>query len=302
MVSWMKIAVTGGSGLIGRLLVTRLESAGHRVQLLGRSPRRGTLRSAEFAIWDPEKTAPVAALEGSQAVVHLAGEPVAQRWSREAKRRIRSSRVEGTARLVEGISKCTDPPKVLVCASAVGFYGDRGLDELDEASGPGTGFLPEVCVAWEAASKGVETLGVRRVPIRIGLVLAADGGALDKMLPVFRLGLGGKLGDGAQYMSWIHIDDLVSMFLWALEDRNVSGPVNGVSPNPVTNAEFTRELGRALGRPAILPVPRLAVDLLYGEMAEILFHSQRAKPAAALKGGFEFRHPEIYGALRDVVS
>lgn len=299
----MRITVTGGSGLIGRRLVPRLESAGHQVQLLGRAPRTGTSASAQFTIWDPEKTAaPVSALEGADAVIHLAGEPVAQRWTPDVKRRIRASRVEGSERLVEGMAQCAKAPSVLVCASAVGYYGDRGEEELTEISRPGQGFLPEVCVAWESAVRKAEALGVRVVTIRIGVVLAAEGGALDKMLPAFKFGVGGKLGSGAQYMAWIHVDDLVSMFVWALENPKVSGPVNGVSPEPVTNAGFTHALGRALRRPAILPVPKLAVQLLFGEMSEILFNSQRAKPATALALGFEFRHPDVYGALKDVVS
>ncbi len=299
----MRITVTGGSGLIGRRLVARFEGAGHQVSLLGRSPRTGTCATAQFAIWDPEKTAaPAAAVDGADAVIHLAGEPVAQRWSPEVKRRIRSSRVDGTARLVEGLAQCSLPPPVLVCASATGYYGDRGPEELTEQSKAGSGFLPEVCVAWEAAARRAESLGVRVVLIRTGLVLAAEGGAIDKMLPAFKLGVGGRLGTGAQYMAWIHIEDLVSMFVWAMENPNVSGPLNGVSPNPVTNADFTHALGRALRRPAILPVPKFAVQLLFGEMSEILFHSQKAKPATALAAGFEFRHPDVYGALKDVVS
>lgn len=299
----MRITMTGASGLIGRRLVPSLEGAGHQIHLLGRAPRTGTPTTAQFTIWDPERNvAPASALDGADAVIHLAGEPVAQRWSPEVKRRIRSSREDGTARLVEGLAQCSQPPPVLICASAVGYYGDRGSEELTEQSKPGTGFLPEVCVSWESAARRAESLGVRVVLIRIGLVLAAEGGALDKMLPAFKFGVGGKLGSGSQYMAWIHIDDLVAMFAWALGNPNVRGPLNGVAPNPVTNADFTVALGRALRRPAIIPVPKLAVQVLFGEMSEILFNSQKAKPAAVLAAGFQFRHPEIYGALKDVVS
>ena len=257
----------------------------------------------EFTIWDPERNiAPVAVLEQADAVVHLAGEPVAQRWSQETKRRIRASRVDGTLRLVEALGQCSRRPAVLVSASAVGYYGDRGGEELAESSPPGKGFLPEVCIEWERAARSAESLGMRVSMLRLGMVLAREGGALAKMLPAFRFGLGGRLGSGEQYMAWIHLDDLVSLILWAVENDKARGPINAVAPVPITNSDFTRALGRALGRPAIVPVPGAAVRLLFGEMSEILFNSQRVIPEAARRAGFEFRHPEVFAALKDVLA
>lgn len=270
---------------------------------LGRAPKTGMPPGVEFAVWDPERSvAPVSVLERSDAVVHLAGEPVAQRWSPEVKRRIRGSRVDGTLRLVEAMRQCSNRPTVLVSASAVGYYGDRGSEQLNEGSAPGKGFLTDVCVEWERAALSAESLGVRVATLRFGTVLSKDGGALGKMLPAFRWGLGGRLGSGEQYMAWIHIADLVSLIQWAIDDGKARGPINAVAPLPVTNADFTHELGRALGRPAILPVPRAVVRLLFGEMSEILFQSQRVIPDVARKAGFEFRHPEVFAALKDVLA
>jgi uncharacterized protein (TIGR01777 family) len=257
---------------------------------------------AQFTVWDPEKgIAPASALAGD-AVIHLAGEPVSQRWTPEVKRRIRDSRVLGTARLIEGIRASEKKPRVLVSASAVGYYGDRGDEELTEESGAGKTFLAAISKEWEEAALKARELGLRVVLVRIGIVLGAGGGALEKMLPPFRAGVGGRLGSGEQWMPWIHLDDMVNLFQRALEDEAMSGAVNGTAPNPVRNAEFTATLGRALRRPALLPVPRLAVRLLYGEMSEILFHSQRVIPRAALKAGFEFRHPELFAALKSIVG
>ncbi len=297
----MRVTVTGASGLIGRRLSARLEQAGHIVHALGRRPKAGI--GSEFSVWDPDKSIPpMAAIEGADAVIHLAGEPVAQRWSADVKRRIRSSRVDGTRHLVEAIRQAVRKPSVLVSASAVGYYGDRGAETLEEPSGPGNGFLPEVCVEWEREALTARSLGVRVALTRIGLVLAAEGGALEKMLPAFKMGVGGRMGSGEQYMSWIHVDDLVSLLVWAVEDRAARGPYNATAPNPVNNADFTVALARALRRPAILPVPAFAAKLLFGEMAEILFHSQRAIPRAALQQGFVFRHPEVFGALSAVLT
>jgi uncharacterized protein (TIGR01777 family) len=299
----MKITVCGGSGFIGRRLVSILEQQGHQVHLLGRRPKAGMPSGAAFSLWDPEAGPPPAeSLAEADAVIQLAGEPVAQRWSPEVKRRIRSSRVEGVRNLVRGMEALGSRPTVLISASAVGYYGDRGDQVLTEVAVEGTGFLSEVCVEWERAAAAASGLGCRVVSPRIGVVLGRGGGALDKMLPAFQAGLGGRVGSGRQWMPWIHLEDLCSMMVWLLESGEVHGPVNAVGPNPVTNSEFTRALGRALGRPAILPVPRLALRLLYGEMSDLLFHSQRVVPTAAQSGGFAFKHPEVFGALKDLLT
>lgn len=282
----MHIAISGASGFVGRRLVETLEGKGHRIQRLKR--------------WssEPQLTAEPAL----DAVVHLAGEPVSQRWNAAVKQRIRDSRVAGTRLLVDAMGKLAVKPKVLVCASAVGYYGERGDQVLDETAGPAEGFLAEVCKEWEAEADRAEALGIRVVKIRIGLVLGKNGGALEKMLPPFRLGLGARLGDGRQWMSWIHLDDLVGMIEYALEHENARGVWNGVAPNPVTNAEFTRQLGAAVRRPALFVAPRWLVTLGAGEMAQILFFSQRGAPAAPLAAGYRFRYPELGAALRSVVS
>ncbi len=243
-----------------------------------------------------------ATLEGVSAVVHLAGEPIAQRWTEEAKQRIRSSRVEGTRRLVDSLASLSQRRAVLVAASAVGYYGSRGDEILTETSTVGSGFLAEVCADWERATACAEGLGIRAVSLRIGLVLGHGGGALAKMLVPFRLGIGGRLGTGNQWLSWIHLDDLIALIRFAIESPSLSGPVNATAPNPVTNAAFTRELGRVLGRPAVLPVPGFALRLLYGEMSEVLLEGQRVVPAAAQAAGFHFRYPELPAALKSALA
>ncbi|MEZ5402087.1 MAG: TIGR01777 family oxidoreductase [Bryobacteraceae bacterium] len=299
----MRIILTGATGFIGSRLVPMLEGAGHSTRILGRSPRPGLPQGSGFSIWDPAKGPPPReALDGCDAVIHLAGEPVAQRWSPEIKRRIRSSRIDVTGQLVEALSELSAKPKVLVCASAVGCYGDRGDEVLTESSSAGKGFLAGVCVEWERAANAAAGLGLRVVLLRTGIVLGRGGGALERMLPPFRVGLGGKLGSGKQWMPWIHLDDLCAMIHFAVERPEVQGPLNGTAPNPVRNEEFTRALGRALQRPALIPVPEFAIRLLYGEMAQIMFASQRAVPRAALAAGFEFRFPELFGALKDVLG
>jgi uncharacterized protein (TIGR01777 family) len=299
----MRITIAGASGFIGKALVAHLEHAGHAIHILGRKPRKGLSPGASFSIWDPEREDPLAeGIASANAVIHLAGEPVAQRWTPSAKRHIRSSRVDGTQRLVKTLSSLARPPEILVTASAVGYYGDRADEVLGESSGPGAGFLPEVCVAWERAAETAVAAGIRVVMVRTGLVLGKDGGALDRMLPPFRIGLGGKLGSGRQWMPWIHLDDLCRLFEFALKTPRIHGPLNGVGPNPVRNAEFTVALGRALRRPAILPIPEFAIRILYGEMSQILFHSQRAMPLAAQEAGFQFHHPELFATLKEMVA
>jgi hypothetical protein len=293
----MKALITGGTGLVGRALIEKLQDP----VVLSRDPARaGRNGGVGRAVrWDPASgPAPLEALRGIEAVFNLAGEPVAEgRWTEEKKRRIRDSRIVGTRNLVAGLRALDRRPEVLVSASAVGYYGDRGDDELDEASPAGGGFLAEVCAEWEREALAAEALGVRVVCVRIGIVLARSGGALARMLGPFRMGAGGRLGSGRQWMPWIHVDDVVGVLVHAGRTATVRGAMNAVSPHPVTNAEFTRALGRALRRPAFLPVPKAALRIAFGEMSEILMASQRVLPRAAERTGFGFRHPELDGAL-----
>jgi uncharacterized protein (TIGR01777 family) len=254
-----------------------------------------------LSVWDPMKGQPPReSLENADAVVHLAGEPVAQRWTPEVKRRIRESRVEGTRRMVEALSSLPRRPGVLVSASAVGYYGSREDELLDESSPPGAGFLPEVCAGWEKEAQAATGLGVRVATIRIGVVLDSRGGALARLLLPFRLGVGGRLSSGQQWMSWIHLADLAEQFRFVL-DNPVAGVWNGVAPVPVTNREFTKELAHALHRPALFPMPGLALKAMFGEMSEVLLGSQRVAPRAAQAAGFRFRFPQLGPALADLL-
>ncbi len=273
----MRIVVTGGTGFVGRALVARLHAEGHDVVV----PGRGDL----------------SAIDGAAAVVNLAGEPIAQRWTNEARRRIEESRAEGTKRLVSAIAAAKAGPSVLVSSSAVGYYGARGDGELDEDALPGDDFLARLCVRWEEAASAAAAFGVRVVRIRTGLVLAADGGALAKMLPAFRAFAGGPVGTGRQWMSWIGRYDLVSLVLFALGNPEVAGALNGTAPAPVRNGEFASALGLALHRPAVVPAPAAVLRLVFGEMATILLDGQRAVPKRALALGFSFRHPDLPSAL-----
>jgi uncharacterized protein len=298
----VNLTMTGASGLIGRKLLKNLGGAGHKLTVLSRHAGTNVPPNVTVAVWDPVKgPAPESALRGAGAVVHLAGEPVGQRWNDEVKRRIRESRVTGTRNLVETLRKMAEPPRILVSASAIGYYGSRGDEVLREDSVPGNGYLAEVCEAWEREAEAAVALGIRVVRIRIGIVLDAKGGALHQMLPPFRMGVGGRLGDGRQWMSWIHLEDLVAMFQYVLENP-VSGAWNGAAPAAVSNADFTRALASALHRPAIFPVPVFALKLLFGEMSEVLMGSQRVLPAAAEASGFRFRFPELAGALENVLG
>jgi uncharacterized protein (TIGR01777 family) len=292
----MKCIVSGGTGFIGRRIVDRLAVGGYSVSVLSRRPAAGA-----FA-WDPlQGEPPIESVDGMDAVIHLAGEPVAQRWNGAVKQRIRDSRVLGTRRLVDAIGRARRKPGVLVCASAIGYYGDRGDEALTESSGPGRGFLAEVCREWEAEARRAADVGVRVISLRIGFVLGKSGGALARMAPVFRAGVGGRLGSGKQWMPWIHIDDLAGMFVYAL-GSDISGVWNASAPNPVTNAEFTRAMAGALHRPAIFPVPPFALKLAFGEMGQHMLDSSRVVPAAAIKAGFEFRYPDVGAALRELLA
>ena len=298
----MKIALTGASGFIGRRLISRLLLDGHSLHALGRR-RPGGSPAIGFSVWDASEggAVPAEALRDAKAIVHLAGEPVAQRWNTDVKTRIMESRVKGTKAIVDALAAAEDRPETLVCASAIGFYGDRGEEILDETSPPGTGFLPEVCLAWEREARAAGNLGLRVVMVRIGIVLGKEGGALKQMLPPFRMGIGGPIASGQQWMSWIHVEDLVEIILFALGREQVFGPVNATAPNPVRNKEFSKALGAALGRPAILPTPIFALKMMLGEAASIVVASQRVMPTVLEGTSFTFHYSDVEDALRNAV-
>jgi hypothetical protein len=300
----MNVTVTGATGLIGTRLVAALRDRGDDVTVLSRSPDRARALAVEAVAWDPlAGPAPAPALTGRDAVVHLAGEPIAQRWNAGVRHAIRESRVAGTRHLVDGLRALGDErPGALVCASAVGYYGGRGDELLPESARPGDDFLAGVCVAWEREADAAAALGMRVVKIRTGVALAKEGGALKTMLTPFRLGLGGPVGDGRQYLPWIHLDDLVALYLGALDEPTWEGAYNATAPEPVTNRDFARALGRALHRPAMLPVPGFALRLRFGDMAEVVTEGQRAVPERALAAGFAFGHADLDAALRDVLA
>jgi hypothetical protein len=298
----MRIAVSGASGLVGSALAPFLTTAGHQIVRLVRSAPRP---DSDELQWDPERgVQDLTRLEGIDAVVHLAGANIADgRWTPERKRLIRESRVKGTRALCEALATLSNPPKTLICASAIGYYGNRGVDVLREDSAPGAGFLAEVCKEWEAATQPAAAKGIRVAHARMGVVLTSAGGALAKMLLPFRLGVGGVIGDGSQYMSWIALDDVIGALHHVLITEDVRGPVNIVTPTPVTNHEFTKTLGRVLKRPTVLPVPAFAARLGFGEMAdELLLASTRVEPRRLLATGYEFRYPTLEEALRQVLG
>jgi uncharacterized protein (TIGR01777 family) len=298
----MRILVTGATGLIGKTLCRVLSNDGHEIVVLSRRVETARVVPGARAFrWNAEAEPPPAeAWEGVEAVIHLAGEPVAERWTDEHKRRIRDSRVKGTRNLVEGMGRLAAAPKVLVSGSAVGFYGNRGDERVDEWSEAGQGFLSDVCVEWEHEAEQAQKLGTRVALVRIGVVLAQEGGALDKMLLPFKLGLGGRLGDGRQWFPWIHLDDIVGIIRHALINPQVTGPINGIAPGIVNNAQFTKELAAALHRPTFFPVPELALKILMGEMAEVVLASHRVIPKVALDTGYEFKHPNLGPALESL--
>ncbi len=300
----MKALVTGATGFVGPRLLRLLDSP----VVVSRSPERarravGNLAGPIFR-WDPmREPLPAEALEGVDVVYHLAGESVAEgRWTAAQKARIRDSRVIGTRHLVQGLKQVERKPSVLVSASAVGYYGNRGDDELTESAPPADDFLAEVCVAWEREALAAEQLGVRTVTARTGIVLGAGGGALAKMLTPFRLGAGGPLGNGKQWMPWVHVADLARLYVHAADTPSINGPMNAVAPHPVRNSEFTKALGRQLHRPAFMPAPYIGLRLLFGEFAQVLFASQRVIPKVALDTGFVFQYPDIASALREILA
>lgn len=292
----MNFLLTGGSGFIGSRLIEVLLERGHFVSILTRKVTSRADRNVGQYYWAMNGPAPAEPFDDVDVVVHLAGEPIAQRWTPEAKQKIRDSRVLGTRHLIEGIGSLAKRPRVLISGSAIGYYGDRDDEILTESSKPGPDFLSTICQEWEREADRAIGLGLRVVKIRTGMVLGRNGGALKQMLTPFKLGLGGKVGSGRQWMSWIHLDDLVRIILFAAETP-VEGVLNGVAPHPVMNNDFVDILAQQLHRPAIFPMPEFALRLLFGEMSKILLDSQRVQPEAAQRAGFHFEHPELIGAL-----
>jgi uncharacterized protein len=301
----MRVLVTGASGFLGSAVCDALLARGDEIVGLTRDPERARQRNptVTWHAWNPAgERPPASALEGVDGVVNLVGEPIDQRWTETAKQRIRDSRERSTKNLVDAISAAEPRPTTLVSQSAVGYYGDRGEAVVDESTGPGSTFDAEVCVAWEAAAREAETVGVRVVVVRSGLVLDPEHGLLKQLLLPFKLGVGGPLAGGGQYMPWIHVDDEIRLLLWALDTDGASGTYNATAPNPVTNREFSKVLGRVLGRPAIVPVPKLALKARFGgELGEVAAGGQRTIPRRAVDAGFEFGHPELEPALSDLL-
>jgi len=298
----MRVVISGSSGLVGSALIPVLTGGGHQVVRLVRSQPRDEVSEVR---WDPEAgDIDAARLKGMEAAVHLAGESIAAgRWTAAKKTRILESRVKGTRLLAESLAGLKQRPKVLVSASAVGYYGDRGAEALTEESGSGSAFLSEVCRQWEDATEPAAAAGIRVVNLRFGVMLSAIGGALPRLLTPFRLGVGGRLGSGKQYMAWIALDDAVEAILHSIRTEALRGGVNAVAPQSVTNGEFTKTLGRVLGRPTVFPLPAFAARLAFGQMAdELLLCSQRVEPAKLLASGYQFRFPDLEGALRHLLA
>jgi uncharacterized protein len=297
----LKIVISGAGGLIGSELILFLAKNKHEILRLVRKQQTGL---GEIR-WDPlngqlEKSE----LEGVDAVIHLAGENIADgRWTAAKKRRIRESRIQGTLLLARSLSHLFEPPKMLISVSAIGFYGDRGEEELNEESSPGTGFLPDLCREWEDATTSAAMRGIRVVIPRIGMVLSPSGGALSKMLPIFRMGIGGRIGNGSQYMSWVTMEDLIGIINHSVNSESLNGPVNAVSPNPVTNRLFSETLARILDRPAFLSLPAIAAHIVFGQMArEALLAGAKVKPAKLIKSKYKFQFPDLDGALRHILK
>jgi hypothetical protein len=298
----MRVIITGGTGFIGSALCRALAEAGHEITILTRSAR--SANRVQFVTWDGrsggdwEKT-----LDGADAVVNLAGASIAVKWNPAQKERIRASRVDATKALAQAIEKASSRPKVLISGSAVGYYGLHGDEELTEESPAGNDFLAEVCQAWEAAAVAAESLGVRVVRLRIGVVLGEGGGALSALLTPFKMGVGGPTGSGQQWMSWVHRDDVVGLIQFALQRDDAQGALNATAPNPARNREFAQTLGKVLHRPTFLPTPPFAMKLMFGEMADLLLlNGQRVIPAAAQRLGYQFKYPDLMSALQAVLK
>jgi uncharacterized protein (TIGR01777 family) len=304
-VSELRVTVTGATGLIGPRLVRALQGRGDEVTVLTRDPDRArrVLGDVQAFPWDLlNEPAPADALAGRNAVVHLAGANVAQRWSENAKRAIRETRIVGTGNLIEGLRAAEPRPATLLSSSAIGYYGAHGEEPLDEDAAAGNDFLAGVCVEWERQARSAQELGMRSVQVRTGVVLDGSGGALGKMLPPFRMGVGGAVAGGRQFISWIHADDVIGIMLAAIDEERWSGPVNATAPEPLSNRDFAHVLGRVLHRPAVLPVPGFALRLLYGDMAEIVTTGARVMPAKALVLGYTFAQPELEPALASAIG
>ena len=296
----MTVAITGASGFIGPRIIRRLQNEGHTVRALGR--RDPGLAGVQFVPWNAAVEPPAESLRHATAVINLAGEPVAQRWNSDVKKRIRDSRVIGTRNLVSAIAKLDTRPAAMITASAIGYYGDRGEEILPETAPPGKDFLSSVCVEWEREARRAEELGVRTAVLRIGIVLGMEGGALRQMVPLFKSGIGGPVGSGKQWVSWIHIDDIVGLIAFALKHDHAFGPLNGTAPEPIRNVDFAKALGSALGRPSLVPTPGLAIKVMYGEMAQVVLASQRVVPEATRRAGYTFQYPELKGALGQIFT
>jgi hypothetical protein len=295
----MRILVSGASGPIGAALLRALKTQGSAVTRLVRNSATGN----DQIVWDPSRPLSPDSVSGFDAVIHLAGESIVGRWTDAKKRRILDSRSQGTGHLAEAVAKASQPPRVFISASAVGFYGNRGDEILSEDSASGEGFAAEICRQWEAATQPAAKAGIRTAQMRIGVVMSADGGALPKMLTPFRLGLGGRLGNGRQWWTWVSVRDVVGAIQHVLNHNSLSVPVNAVAPNPVTNAEFTRILASVLNRPAIFPIPAFAVRMIFGEMGEELFlGSQRVEPTKLAASGYQFQHPDLKNALKEILQ
>ena len=297
----MKCIISGGTGFIGRHVVNRLLKDSHYVGVWSRKPGLDHRTAVATHSWDPlAADPPLESLNGMDCVIHLAGEQVAQRWTPEVKRRIHDSRVLGTQRIVDTIERVRHKPKIFICASAIGIYGDRGNEHLTETSVPGTDFLAEVCRAWEAEADRARRYGMRVVKIRIGVALGKDGGMLKKVVPAFRAFVGGKFGSGKQWMPWVHVDDVAEVFAYAVQN-DISGVWNATAPNSVRNAEFAKELAHVVGRPALGIMPGAALRIAFGEFAQNMLFSAKVIPENLSAAGFRFQHPEIGEALRDLV-
>ena len=299
------VLVSGGTGFIGSRVCTALHEQGDTVHVLSRNPTRAETKLKSVRVvygWNPEtEKLPSEATSDVKAVVHLAGETIAGRWNAEKKRRIRDSRILSTRNLVESLAGVSPKPDVLVCASAIGYYGDSGDEHFTEGSPAGTDFLATVCQEWETEAQKADVFGIRVVMVRIGLVLGIGGGLLTQVLPPFKMGVGGILGSGRQWMSWIHVDDAVGIVLHALENEEIRGPLNATAPAPVRNMEFTKTLGTVLRRPTLFPVPTFGLRLMMGEFADFVVLSQNVLPEKTEVSGYEFRHRTLESALRDLL-
>jgi len=297
-----RVLVSGASGLIGSALLPTLQSAGAVVVRLARPASNVAIDAEDRVAWDPAKEIAPEMVSGFDAVIHLAGESIAGRWTDEKKKRIRNSRVIGTGHLAQAVARAKEKPRVFISSSAIGFYGDRGDEVLNETSAPGSGFLPEVCRAWEDATRPAAEAGIRTVCLRTGIVLSRSGGALGQMLTPFKLGLGGRIGDGRQWMSWIDVQDMVGGIHHILKTDGLHGAVNMVAPRPVRNADFTKTLALALSRPAIFPVPAFVVKTVFGEMgATLLLGSQRVEPGELVASGYPFRFSDLRASLENTI-